>query len=316
MAKKNSKSKSFSLWKVFIGILIADAIFGTYLGLDLLVTAIMALPFITLVGAFMLVMNIINKTGTKKSTKTKNTVTVDEFLSVVQEQMVNGNRINLDNETFLLILDKENISLNNIDIFMRNEYIGNLAEYNTAFPNAFNTLISSITSNLKKNINKKAKKKEVVNEIIEQVEEIRPIEKDCSYYIDKLNQLNKEIENEEVDKMIEETVNYLKEIKQIEDEFTESKEKTKKLYQYYLPMYADILANYDRLADNAPASEEFKTNEAKLLKTSAMINSALSSLSSSLVSSYYTDLNVDMKTLESILKKDGLVEDMPFKKEG
>ena len=41
-----------------------------------------------------------------------------------------------------------------------------------------------------------------------------------------------------------------------------------------------------------------------------LINGALKTISSSLVEDYYTEMNVDMRTLESILKKDGLVDEM------
>jgi len=58
--------------------------------------------------------------------------------------------------------------------------------------------------------------------------------------------------------------------------------------------------------DNA----DFKNSEDRLLKTTVLINGALNTISSSLVEDYYTELNVDMRTLESILKKDGLVDEL------
>ena len=144
--------------------------------------------------------------------------------------------------------------------------------------------------------------------IIEKVEE-KIVDKDCVYYLNKFNELLPQIDNAEVRESINETIDYLKRVQVIENEFGESKDKTRKLYEYYLPIYVDILANYDRLYDYDKNSDEFKSNEEKLKKTSTLINNALKTLCTSLLETYNTDLRVDMKTLESILKKDGLVDD-------
>ncbi len=106
------------------------------------------------------------------------------------------------------------------------------------------------------------------------------------------------------------TIQYLNQINKIENEFNDSKKKTTKLYQYYLPMLKDILTSYIRLEKNASETDEGKESEDRLLKTIVLINGALKTISSSLVEDYYTEMNVDMRTLESILKKDGLVDEM------
>ena len=71
----------------------------------------------------------------------------------------------------------------------------------------------------------------------------------------------------------------------------------------------EILENYKRLSINADLHKEFKENEDRLLKTLVLINSALKTLTQNLCDEYYTELSVDMKTLETLLKKDGLATD-------
>ena len=75
-------------------------------------------------------------------------------------------------------------------------------------------------------------------------------------------------------------------------------------------MLTDIVNNYKRLSINVNNTADFKNSEDRLLKTTVLINGALNTISSSLVEDYYTELNVDMRTLESILKKDGLVDEL------
>ena len=113
-----------------------------------------------------------------------------------------------------------------------------------------------------------------------------------------------------MEQLLKVLIQYLNQINKIENEFNDSKKKTTKLYQYYLPMLKDILTSYIRLEKNASETDEGKESEDRLLKTIVLINGALKTISSSLVEDYYTEMNVDMRTLESILKKDGLVDEM------
>lgn len=264
-------------------------------------------PFFIILAGIFIVIALFTAIFNNKNTNKKVDLSIDDFLKSLTT--IEGNKIAINDEISLIITNKDEINLNNIDIFIREEYIGTLEEYQNSFPYAFNILGSKLLKQLGGKKKKKSKKK-VKDEAIEILQENQVVEKDCTYYINKFNELNFEIENQQVKNSISETISYLKDVKQIEDKFGESKDKTRKLYQYYLPMYVDILANYDRLYDNAPSSQEFKDCEQKLLKTSSLINSAMKSLSSTLMESYYTDLNVNMKTLQSVLKKDGLVSDI------
>ncbi len=230
------------------------------------------------------------------------------LLKKINKYFENNSQLNIDDETYLVITDKNNIDLNTIDIYMRGEYIGTLKDYYNAYPYAFN----SLANELNRYLNRKNKNEEttVAKEEQTTAKENNNNKNDCGFYIQKFTALQKDINNEQINSGLTETINYLQQIKKIEDEFTESRNKTGKLYQYYLPMLSDILANYIRLKKNAGNSSDSKQSEDRLLKTIVLINGALKTISSSLVEDYYTEMNVDMRTLESILKKDGLVDEM------
>ncbi len=276
-----------------------------------------------IVGVIYAIKKIIESAQKKKNSNTakglgkKNKATVDtkELLAKLEKYFKNNSELKIDDETYITFTDPENINLKTIDIYMREEYIGTLQDYLTAYPNSFNNMASLVTAYL----NKKAKQQKQTT--VANVEETtkptaKPVElaKESAYFIKKITDLNNNIPHPQITTGLEETTKYLANINQIEKEFPDCKTKTVKLYQYYLPMMTDILENYKRLQANAVQNAELKQNEDRLLKTIVLINGALETISASLVEDYYTEMNVDMQTLESILKKDGLVDD--FKQEG
>jgi len=295
-----SRSGFPSIFKVLLALLFVSLITDA-LGIigGLAIFAVMGSIVLCVIAIFVfLIVSIFG--GGKNKAKVNLT---NDLLKALNKANFVGNKIVIDEETYLLITTND-VSLNSIDIYMNKEYIGNLAEFAQAYPNAYNNLCNKLIKAAKKN----KKKKKDAEDIIEPIKQV-VVEKDCNYYIKKFHELSAQIEAKQIQESINETIKYLEDINKVEQEFGDSKNKTRKLYEYYLPMYADILANYDRLYDNAPSSIEFKENEVKLTKTSNLINTALKSVCDSLTESYYTDLNVDMKTLESILKKDGLVQE-------
>ena len=243
-----------------------------------------------------------SNSNSKQSTVSYAKTKIDDsgILELLKE--IDGNKIQINSDIYLFLSNPDNINLETIQIFLNDECIGNLNEFSKQQPKSFNKLCK----NLAKKLDKQSKSDNAKDKITESI----LVEKNCTYYINKLTNVNKQIEVEEVNKLVNESIEHLKEIKRIEDEFGVKQDKTRKLYDYYLPMYLEILVNYDRLHDNAPQSDEYKKSEENVLKTGSMINNALSNLSNSLVETYRTNLNVDMKTLESILKKDGLIDEI------
>lgn len=248
----------------------------------------------------------------KKGETTTAYTTVNTYQKTLMKKMSkyfeNNQQINIDDETYLKVTDKDNVDLDTVDIYMRNEYIGTLKDYYNAYPYAFNALANELTKYLNKKNSTKTATTTVAKE--EQQQTKTEIKKDSAYYIKQFSELQKNISNQQINEGLNESIEYLRQIKKTEDEFSDSRSKTGKLYQYYLPMLNDILENYIRLKKNGSDSADSKASEDRLLKTIVLINGALKTISSSLVEDYYTEMNVDMRTLESILKKDGLVDEM------
>ncbi len=276
----------------------------------LMILGFFVAPFIFIAIGIKLIVDAFKKKRGHSTSQTVSgtatpTVSHKKLLKKIDKFFQKNQQLNIDDETYLVLTDPENVALDNIDIYMREEYIGSLKDYFNAYPNSFNALSNLINKYLNtKNLNET----QVVEEIKQEVK--RTFEKDCAYYIKELSQLKDGIENQQVTKGLEETIHHLQAIKRIEDEFTDSKNKTVKLYQYYLPMLTDIVNNYKRLSLNVENNADFKNSEDRLLKTTVLINGALNTISGSLVEDYYTELNVDMRTLESILKKDGLIDEL------
>lgn len=252
-----------------------------------------------------------NKDRTKKENfSSRSNDEESRILANLKTYFKNDARLYFDDETYITPADPNNITFDTLDIYMRDEYISSLSDYKLAFPNAYNTFIDMVGDYVKKN--KRVKKQETAAQktpVSTPSPAKKQVNKDAEYYIEKLNELNNQIEVKTITDDLYETVLYLNQIKKIEDTFPACKEKTTKLYQYYLPMLVDILENYKRLSFNSELHKEFKENEDRLIKTLVLINGALKTLSQNLLDEYYTELSVDMKTLEALLKKDGLADD-------
>lgn len=153
---------------------------------------------------------------------------------------------------------------------------------------------------LKKEFAKKQQTKTVKNEV-------KATKDKKSNFIDIFNQMDIKIDNEEISNELVKAQQYLLQIKKIEKEFPEEKDKTRKLDEYYLPMLQDILAEYVRIQNVDMHSKEY---EERLIKTLKLVNSAMETISIELCKNHYDGMNVDIKTLETLLKKDGLVDEM------
>ncbi len=144
------------------------------------------------------------------------------------------------------------------------------------------------------------KKKEKKNENVSQ----------AMQYIDRINALNEKIPNEEITNGLYQTCDLLKQI-DLSDKKSGA-DKLGKLYDYYLPILIGVLEKYDELEDSPIRGEEFTKCENQLVKTIILINEALKTIYGTLHEDDYMNLNADITTLQSLLKKDGLVE-QPFR---
>jgi len=219
------------------------------------------------------------------------------------------------NNVALIIFDDISIStqggkyttVDNLYISYRGEKICQMKEFKTYYPEGYDKIISALGELAKrggvaKEEPKKEEKKETVNQNLSKADR----------FIDNINNLNKDIFNEEITNGLYQTCDLLKQIDIVDSEDGKEDAKLNKLYEYYLPILTGILEDYKRLSSSPVKGEEFKKCETQLIKTIKLINEALKTIYNSLHEADYMNLNADINTLQSLLKQDGLV-DTPFK---
>ena len=186
-------------------------------------------------------------------------------------------------------------TVENLYISYGEENILSLEEFQKYDPVLYNSVVNLLLAF--------AKQKEDVMGAEVKTNEVKAGKKlsDAQKYIDQINQLNTDIPNEEISNSLFQTCALLKQIDLSDKENKEAM--LSKLYDYYLP----ILTGTD--------SKEFKDSETQLIKTIILINEALKTINESLHEEDYMNLSADITTLQSLLKKDGLVESNPFKED-
>jgi hypothetical protein len=203
-------------------------------------------------------------------------------------------------------------TVDNLYLTHKDEKITQLKEFRQYYPGSYDKIISALAELAKKpNKLKKAEKKTQQEEKKEKKEKIDSFS-EAEKFIDKINNLNKDLSNEEVTNGLYQTCDLLKQIDIVDREDGTIDPKLNKLYEYYLPILLGILENYKRLSDSAIKGDEYRQCEVQLVKTIKLINEALKTIYNSLHESEYMNLNADINTLQSLLKQDGLV-DSPFK---
>lgn len=195
-------------------------------------------------------------------------------------------------------------SLDDLYLTYKNEKICRLSEIRNSNVKVYDRICSLLLAFSKES-----------EEVLKEKVEIKPVKKvekltDAQKYIDKINTLNEKLPNEEITNGLYQTCDLLKQIDLVNKDNKD--DKLNKLYDYYLPILVDVLEKYEELEDSPVRGEEFNKTENKLIKTIILINEALKTIYSGLHEEDYMSLNADITTLQSLLKKDGLV-DSPFK---
>lgn len=125
-------------------------------------------------------------------------------------------------------------------------------------------------------------------------------------YIQNINAVNRAIRDEVITAGLNRTVHLLSGIHEMEKNTPDS-EKLRKLYDHYLPILMSTLIKFKNLAEKAPLSRDYIDTKSRLAETVHLINEALENISAEYFGGEMTEINVDAKTLQSILKKDGVV---------
>ena len=194
-------------------------------------------------------------------------------------------------------------NLKDLYVVMDNECIATLEDFSINYCELYNNIMKILLKFTQSEI-------EIVAEPAQNnVEEETTSVLTAEHYIERVNQLNTAIDNEEITNGLYQTSALLKHIAMIEQKFPDNRSKLNKLYQYYLPILIAILESYKDLNDTAQNHEEFKQTEDRLIKTIILINEAMKTISSSLCDEDFLNLSANISTLETLLKKDGLVKE-------
>ena len=238
------------------------------------------------------------KTASSKSNnKTKKTEDNQKAISALRQYFEANTSLQLEGG---LVLKKENSQLSFLDnlvLYLDDDQVATLDEFKKTYPSTYNDLLQQCLVLIESGQVQPAKetKKETPTNI--------------EHYIELLNAQNLDIDNEEVSNGLYEVCAYLKQIDLVVKQFPQSQEKTAKLTRYYLPILLEILDSYKQLDKSVRNHEEFQKTHQRLLKTILLINEALKTIITSLTQEYFMDLSADMTTLETLLKKDGLVKE-------
>ncbi len=126
-----------------------------------------------------------------------------------------------------------------------------------------------------------------------------------------LDQVRSEIADPEIRESLTSTIEQLQQILKMDGRMT----KTNKIFQTYLPSLTAILKDFGRLEVSGNSEELARTKE-KLHRIINLINTAVGNILSDLQEEHRDMMEQDIHQLETLLKSDGVVNQMenPFQK--
>ncbi len=209
----------------------------------------------------------------------------------------------------LRLREEKFASLASLDVYRNNSLICSFNDYQRRYPESYKQVIEDLLR-LSNNapIEDDVIDAEVVENPQQQAQPQQTKSKDSQYYIDEINGLNNDIPDEEISNGLYETCSLLKQIQTLEEKFPNSKDKLKKLYEYYLPILTKILKQYRNL-QYAKTDPSYQDTKDKLTRTIHLINDAMTKIISSMTDEDFINLSADISTLEAVLKKDGLTQE-------
>lgn len=197
-------------------------------------------------------------------------------------QLENGMKINLTNDTYH---DVEDLSFQYEDKYYDSIYelrLGNGDLYNEMF-----ALLKDLATG---------------KHDIKDVNKISQEELNRSTFKHQLSKMKSLIHDDEISLKLDETIQLIHQLEVFEEKDASCKSDTKKLYAYYLPMLMNILKQYvDMLAVHTNDGTRLE-----LLNTIQAVNDAMNHILGGMSEFDDMNLSADMKTLESLMKMDGV----------
>lgn len=252
-----------------------------------------------------------NKTKTSQftGTKVKNNNVSNADLTKIDKKLTayfkNNVELMVADDISLVTSSGKYVSVDQLYLAYQGEKVIKLSDFKEEHYQIYNRifdLLKEFSKKPDKEIYKKEKEPEKKTEVKRS---------NIQLYIDKINELNAQIPQEEITNGLHQTCDLLKKI-ELTKESKQDENKLKKLFDYYLPILIDILEKYKSL-QNGIKDEEFNKCETQLIKTVMLINQALKTLYNEMHEDDYLNINADIDTLQTLLKKDGF--DNPFSKE-
>ncbi len=219
-------------------------------------------------------------------------------------------RLNVGTNVSLRIHGSTYASLSSLDVYRGEEMICSLNDFERRYPDSYKEIIDELSR-----LSSSPQDTEVFDAEVtpsRPAEQAQPAAKGAAYFIDEINSLNNDIPDEDITNGLYETASLLGQIQKLEEKFPKSKDKLKKLYEYYLPILTRILKQYSAL-QNAKMDPNYEDTYNKLKRTINLINDAMKTIISSMTDADMMNLSADLSTLEAVLQKDGLTSEGQMK---
>lgn len=137
-------------------------------------------------------------------------------------------------------------------------------------------------------------------------EEVKRVITEGRTYIDKIHMANKEIQDAEVSRKLDDLEATVAKIFEYVEAHPESAPETKKLMKYYLPTTIKLLDSYQKLDDHPLQGQNINNSKRQIEDTLDTLNQAFARLFDNLYQDTSMDINSDISVLNTMLAQEGL----------
>ena len=206
--------------------------------------------------------------------------------------------LQMDQGYELRLKNREYQGLDSLDVYESNGYVDHFQNFKNNQPEKYAALLQEMMV--------RAKTVSADDNVID-VQVTKHEEKE-NRFVGRIDDLNTSIQDPEVKEALYKTRALLLQVEELEKSFPESKDKLRKLYEYYLPYLISILEKFAKV-QVSKMNDDYDGSKDKLIRTVSLVNEAMENMISNMNDEDFMELNADMSTLEAILKKDGLTND-------